>query len=131
MAGVADQTALAPTILELTGNPVPDWMEGQSLHPLLGGESSGQAPPTQRPALAFAQFLEANSVFAPVRRGTLGVIDGRSQYVLTLDSGTGALYDLENSDRQDHDRSAGEPALAARLHAAIARRFSAVVGARI
>ena len=31
VAFTADQTALAPTILELAGQPKPDWMRGQSL----------------------------------------------------------------------------------------------------
>ena len=36
--------------------------------------------------LAFYQYLERNSVFRPLRHGTVGVIDGQYQYVLDLDT---------------------------------------------
>jgi arylsulfatase A-like enzyme len=124
---VADQTALAPTILQLAGGATPEWMEGR---PLLSSEGGKPTEAAEQPSAAFAQFLEPNSVFAPVRRGTLGVIDGRSQYVLTLDSGAGALYDLADSDRQDHDRSHAEPEQVARLHGEIARKFPSLIGER-
>ena len=39
VAFTADQTALAPTILELAGQPKPDWMPGQSLVEWLNGDS--------------------------------------------------------------------------------------------
>jgi len=59
---VADQTAIAPTVLDLTGVAKPAWMRAQSLAPVLKGEatSNGQG-------IAFAEFLEKNSVFKPLR----------------------------------------------------------------
>jgi arylsulfatase A-like enzyme len=122
---VADQTALAPTILELTGGSRPDWMEGNSLCSVMQTDASGGA------SLAFAQFLERNSAFDGVREGTVGVIDGQNQYVLTLEDGSGALYALAESDRQTRDRSASEPALAAQLRGQIARKFPALFGGKV
>jgi len=82
-------------------------------------------------SLAFAQSLETNSVFETVRHGTIGVIDGRYQYVRTLDDGSGALFALEEADRQSHDRVAEEPAVAAQLRRHIEQRFPSLFGARL
>lgn len=128
IADVVDQTALAPTVLELTGCSRPHWMEGKSLDPFLRGRASAQGGGAAQSSLAFAQYLELNSVFGPVRRGTVGVIDGRNQYVLSLEDGHGALYRLEESDRQQHNLSALEPALAAQLRKRIARQFPTLPG---
>lgn len=122
---LADQTALAPTILELTGVARPDWMEGNSLCPVM------QTGAVAGSELAFAQFLEPNNVFGPVRQGTVGVIDGQNQYVLSLEDGSGALYNLAESDRQTLDRSSSEPALTAQLRGQIARKFPDLFGDKL
>jgi arylsulfatase A-like enzyme len=124
IAEVADQTTLAPTVLELTGGSPPDWMDGNSLRPLL------QTSARNRASLAFAQYLEPNSAFEPVRHGTVGVIDGQNQYVFELDRGSGALYALAESDQQKQDRSASEPVLAAQLRGQIARQFPDLFGGK-
>ena len=90
----ADQTALAPTVLELAGQPKPDWMGGPSLVEWLNGNGQGEGE-----GLAFCQYLERNSVFRPLRHGTVGVIDGRSkyQYVFNIDKQTGVLRPLNEA----------------------------------
>jgi arylsulfatase A-like enzyme len=123
IATVADQTMLAPTILDVAGIGRPDWMDGRSLLPFVRGETSGRQP------LAFTQSLEANSAFGPVTRGTIGVIDGQHQYVLTLETRTAALYNLSESHEQRADRCLAEPALAAEMRHHIAQRFPNVLGA--
>jgi arylsulfatase A-like enzyme len=114
----ADQTALAPTILELAGLPKPDWMRGKSLAPWLnlGGENHGQG-------IAFSQYLERNSSFKPIQHGTIGVIDGQYQYVLDLDTHKGALRPLDQAQFWDLDRTAENPARAEALRAEIYARF--------
>ncbi len=114
----ADQTALAPTILELAGQRKPDWMHGQSLAAWLHRDRSGEGQ-----GLAFAQFLEKNSVFKPLTHGTVGVIDGRYQYVLDLDAKKGSLRPLNEAQIWNLDRTAENPAKAAELLAAIYSRF--------
>ena len=120
-----DQTALAPTILDLVGLRPPEWMDGESLCPRLRDQTRATSG---EPPLAYTQYLEPNSIFEPVRRGTVGVIDGSNQYVLSLERKTGALFDLAEADRQERDRSASEPALAARLHGEIERKFPRLFG---
>ena len=114
----ADQTALAPTILELAGQKKPEWMVGQSLARWLNEDGQGEVD-----GLAFIQYLEKNSAFRPPRHGTVGVIDGRYEYVLDLDTTKGALRPLKEAHDWKVDRSAEDPARAAALRGAIYSRF--------
>ena len=116
VAFTADQTALAPTILELAGQPKPDWMRGQSLVGWLSSDSEGEG-------LAFCQHLENNSIYQPLRHGTVGVIDGQYQYVVVLNSQQGRLRPLNEAHIWDLDRAAENPAKAEALRAAIHSRF--------
>jgi arylsulfatase A-like enzyme len=118
VAFTADQTSLAPTILDLAGLPPADWMHGQSLVPWLRGNDSGTGK-----GMAFAQFLEKNSIFKPLRHGTIGVIDGKYQYVLDLDAKKGTLRPLNEAGIWNLDRSAENPAKAQELLAAIYVQF--------
>ena len=119
---IADQTSLAPTILEIAGIGTPDWMDGQSLCGGMRGETSTQAP------LAFTQYFESNSSFQPIEHGTVGVIDGQHQYVIDMGTKTGALYNLDEAQEQKLDRVTLDPKTAAELHDDIERRFPSLVG---
>lgn len=77
----ADQTSLAPTLLELAGQTKPDSTRGESLVPLLTRDGQGTGE-----GLAFTQYFERNSVFKPLPHGSVGVIDGEYQYVVYLDT---------------------------------------------
>lgn len=79
--------------------------------------------------LAFSQFLEKNSVFKPLHHGTVGVIDGKSQYqyVWNIDTQKGALKPLNEAQTWNLDRSAENPELAGQLRATIASRFPGLV----
>jgi arylsulfatase A-like enzyme len=118
VAVTVDQTSIAPTILDLAGLPRAEWMRGPSLIPWLNrnGEGEGQG-------LAFTQYLETDSIFKPVNYGTVGVIDGRHQYVLDLGTGKGILRGLDEAQSWDLDRSAENPTLAQTLRDAIYARF--------
>jgi arylsulfatase len=118
---VADQTRLAPTILEIADIERPGWMDGQSLCGLMRGEAELE------PARAFTQYFETNSAFDPIHTGTIGVIDGRHQYVFDISTKAGSLYDLSESDEQLNELSGSEPDVAADLHGAIQRRFPDVL----
>jgi arylsulfatase A-like enzyme len=115
---VADQTTLAPTILELAGISKPEWMHGESLVSWLGKGGSGADE-----GIAFSQYLERNSVFKPLQHGTVGVIDGQYEYVLDLDTNKGALRPLNQAQLWNLDRTAENPARAATLRSAIYARF--------
>jgi arylsulfatase A-like enzyme len=122
VAYTADQTSLAPTILDLAGAEKPDSMRGQSLAGWLtrDGQADGEG-------LAFCQYLEKNSVFKPLHRGTLGVIDGQYQYVVYLDTKKGELRPLKEAQIWNLDRGAENPAKVEALHAALHTRFPELV----
>jgi arylsulfatase A-like enzyme len=116
----ADQTALSPTILDLAGQPKPSWMPGESLVPLLSSDREGEG-------LAFCQFLEKNSIFKPLKFGTVGVVDRHYQYVVLLNSQHGVLRPLSEAQNWQIDRSAEHPEQATALRAAINSRFPGVI----
>jgi arylsulfatase A-like enzyme len=118
VAVTADQTSLAPTILDIAGRPRPDYMRGPSLLPLLTREDTGHGE-----SMAFTQHLAGNSIFKPLKTGTVGVIEGSYQYVLDLATGKAKLRGLAESQFWYHDRSPEDPALAKRLREAIYSRF--------
>jgi arylsulfatase A-like enzyme len=116
ITAVVDHTALAPTILDLAGLTRPEWMDGQSVTPLMRGKGASAG------GLAFTQFFVPNSVFEPVRYGTVGAIDGQYQYVFDLEKGSGGLFQLSDAC-QGLERSRAEPQVAAELHARMRQRF--------
>jgi arylsulfatase A-like enzyme len=122
VAFTADQTALAPTILDLAGQPKPDWMPGQSLVKWLNSDSPGEGQ-----GLAFCQYLENNSIFKPLQHGTVGVIDGQYQYVVILGNQNGVLRPLSEAQFWKINRSADHPERAEALRAAIRARFPGLV----
>jgi len=97
-------------------------MRGMSLAPWLNGDSHGQGE-----ALAFTQYLERNSIFKPLRHGTIGVIDGEYQYVVYLDTQKGELRPLNEAQVWNLDRTAENPERAKRLRQAIRSRFPGLV----
>jgi arylsulfatase A-like enzyme len=118
----ADQTSLAPTILELAGQPKSSWMRGPSLVPWLNADG-----PVKEQGLAFTQYLAQNSVFKPIRKGTVGVIDGEYEYITYLDTQKGELRPLNEAHIWNLDRSAENPARASTLRAALHSRFPDLV----
>jgi arylsulfatase A-like enzyme len=122
VAFTADQTALAPTILELAGLPKPESMRGQSLVQWLNRDGQGDGE-----GLAFCQYFERNSVFKPLRHGSVGVIDGQYQYVVYLNTQNGELRPLNEAQIWNLDRSAENPARAEALRTAIHSRFPGLV----
>ena len=123
IAFTADQTAVAPTILDLAGQAKPPWMRGRSLTGWLNGPGQGAGE-----GLAFTQHLENNSLFAPLQNGTVGVIDGQHQYVTDLATGRGWFRALNEAHLWDRDCSAKNPQRAAALRAAICSRFPDLPG---
>jgi arylsulfatase A-like enzyme len=122
VAAPADQTAFAPTILELAGRSKPQSMRGESLVKWLkkGSAEDGKG-------LAFSQYLERNSAFSPLEHGMIAVMDGTYQYVIDLETQKGALRPLNQAHFWNLDKTAENPARAAELRAAIQGRFPDLV----
>jgi len=124
IAVTADQTSLAPTILELAGVGVPDSMKGPALAKWLDGSGEPDGG-----GIAFCQYFEKNSVFKPLRHGAVGVIDGEYQYVYYLDNHSGVLRPIAEAQYWNLDRSAADPERAKVLREALRKRFPNLVQA--
>ncbi len=90
----AEQVDIAPTILDLLGMEIPEWMEGESLN----GAMRGEAGPTKA---KFYMELSEDSNFEPLRDGTIAVIKDGYKLILHLQTNKVRLYDLA----QDPDES--------------------------
>jgi arylsulfatase A-like enzyme len=122
VAFTADQTSLAPTILDLAGVPRPTSMRGPSLVPWLSADFSSQDA-----GVAFCQYFERNSVYKPLRRGTVGVISGDYQYLVYLDTQKGELRPLAEAQVWNLDRSTEHPERAKALRKALHGRFPDII----
>ncbi|MBI5051008.1 MAG: sulfatase-like hydrolase/transferase [Nitrospirae bacterium] len=98
-----EQTDIAPTILELAGITVPEWMEGRSLLPLLEGKSLAPRP-------IFSMQLQANRSFGhPITRGTVAVWDGDFKLIYYLEDKKTQLFNLRYDPDEIQNISQQEP----------------------
>ena len=102
---------LAPTLLELAGLPVPDWMQGASLAPLLRDPAA-----SVRDAFFYAYYEEPPYPVPSVR----ALVTPQYKYA-EYDREPPQLFDLEADPRERENLAAAKPQLAselaARLHA--------------
>jgi arylsulfatase A-like enzyme len=125
VSNIADQTVIAPTILDLAGVPIPAWMDGTSVKKWL--ETEGEDASV---GVAFTQFFNpGNSIFSDPTTGTMGVIANQHQYVLDVATGKGTLYRLAEANRRDNDISTQEPEVAKSMRSLILSRFPGVLRA--
>jgi arylsulfatase A-like enzyme len=111
---------LLPTILDYMDLPVPAQVEGRSFLPVLEGRTLPQRP-------VFAMNFEKNSVFGPLRTGSVAVLEGRYKYVRHLGALSyplmpkieESLYDLETDPAEERNLASQMPGLAARMGAQI------------
>ncbi|SDS62636.1 sulfatase family protein [Microlunatus soli] len=86
---------LGPTVLELAGLDVPDWMEAQSLLPALRGEE------WQGREYAFSEHAR-DMILTGTELMTM-VRDDRWKYVEFVDSDEGQLFDLDNDEFEERN----------------------------
>lgn len=82
-------TDIAPTILELVGIPIPEWMEGRSLVPLINGRNDS------RPV--FSMQLIKNKFIGnePISKGTFAVWEGEYKLIHYLEENKSLLFNLK------------------------------------
>ena len=119
----ADQTTLAPTILDLADVSKPGSMRGKSLRPWL----EANAPGMKEDGVAFCQYFERDSVYKPVHQGSVGVIDGDYQYVYLIATQKSELRPIEEAQIWNLDRSAEHPEIAVALRQKIRDRFPGMI----
>lgn len=110
---IVEQVDITPTILELAGIPVPSWMEGRSLVPLMRGESLPSKP-------AFSMVLDRNpSLGHIITRGTIAVWEGDYKLIHYLDKNRSLLFNLKDDPDELNDLFDREPETGRRLLALI------------
>ncbi|MBI4707219.1 MAG: sulfatase-like hydrolase/transferase [Candidatus Omnitrophica bacterium] len=114
-----EQIDIAPTILELADIPVPEWMEGRSLVPVLEGK-------THEPRPVFSMQLMKNRILGNyfIDKGTIAVWDGGYKLVNYLEKNKSLLFDLKSDTNETRDISKEEPQIAQRLAALIENELS-------
>ena len=99
-----EQIDIAPTILELAGIPVPKWIEGRALVPLLQGKHMESRP-------VISMHLIENRVIGnhPITKGTISVRNGDFKIVDYLKDRKIFLYDLRTDPDGIKDISGERP----------------------
>ncbi len=88
-SALVELTDIAPTLLELCGEPVPDYMNGKSLLPLL----RDRRPPGAHRRFVRCEYIDALDL--PGASVASMYFDGRHKLNLYHSHGLGELYDLE------------------------------------
>ncbi|NOZ69775.1 MAG: sulfatase-like hydrolase/transferase [Deferribacteres bacterium] len=110
---LAEQVDIAPTILELAGIPVPSWMEGRSLVPLMRGERLPSRP-------VFSMFFEKNrSRRHQITRGSIAVWEGEYKLIHYLEEDKSLLFNLRKDPDELNNLFDAEPETGRRLLAII------------
>jgi arylsulfatase A-like enzyme len=103
-----EQIDIPATILDLTGIPVPEWMEGRSLVPLLHNKA---LPP--RPVLSM--LLPQNNPSREITKGTFSVYEGDYKLIYYLEDGKTLLFNLRKDPAELFDLLDSEPERGRRL----------------
>ena len=111
----AEQVDLAPTILDLAGQPIPGWMEGESLR---GAMERGEV--TTKPK--FSIHREKNGKYGGLRRGVASVVQGDYKYIYYLEEKKGELFHLVADPREEHNIAGLDRERARRLRELIETR---------
>lgn len=107
---LSEQIDIPVTILDLVGIPVPSWMEGRSLVPLMRGESLPAKP-------AFSLALEKNFSRGrrPITKGIIAVRDGDYKLIHYIEEKKSELFNLKHDPGELNDLFAKEPETGRRL----------------
>ncbi|MEM3101507.1 MAG: sulfatase [Candidatus Nitrosotenuis sp.] len=96
---LVEQIDIAPTILDLVNIPIPSWMEGRSVAPLLRGEKLSPKP-------VFSMNFKKNpSRGHQISEGTIAVWEGDYKLIYYLKDGKSLLFNLKNDPEELDDIS--------------------------
>ncbi len=106
---LVEQIDIPPTILDIAGVPVPSWMEGRSLLPLMKGEKL----PSR---YVFSMNFEKNpSRGHQIASGTIALLDGDYKLVHYLEKNKSLLFNLKDDPDELNNLFDKEPETGQRL----------------
>ncbi len=114
---------LLPTLLSVTGRPVPDWTEGRLL-PGMGGMEDPEREICMLEAKSSSAFGKLTRATFAMRRGKYKIILYRGYEV--FDGDRFEVYDLENDPEELNELSGTQPALADELGIELIRKFDEI-----
>jgi arylsulfatase A-like enzyme len=104
-----EQIDIAPTILDLVDIPIPEWIEGRSLVPLIEGKSL-----KSRPVFSM-QFRRNRSLGHPITKGTVAVWEGDYKLIYYLKDKKSLLFNLKSDPDETHNIFNEKPEIAQRF----------------
>lgn len=105
---LVDQADLPATILDFAGIPIPLWMEGRSLVPLLRGDKLPSRP-------VFSMDLIEVPVAAQINTGTVAVWEGDYKLIHYIQKDKSLLFNLKEDLSELNDLYEKEPEVSRRL----------------
>lgn len=96
------QEDIAATILGFADIPIPSWMEGRSLVPLLHGEELAPRP-------VFSMNLVHNMRGQMINKGDVSIWDGDYKLILRIDDNSTLLFNVKHDPGEFHDLSYIKP----------------------
>jgi len=106
-----EQIDIAPTILDLVSIPVPEWMEGRSLLPLMENKTF-----TPRPIFSMQLIENRQTGKHPLEGGTIAVWDGGYKFVDYFGKERALLlFNLDQDPNEENNLIDEKPEIAIRL----------------
>ena len=106
---MVEQVDIPATVLRLAGIPVPSWMEGRSLVPLMRGESLPAKP-------VFSMTFQSNPGRGQlITKGTIAVWEGDYKLIHYLDTGKSLFFNLKKDSDELNNIFEKEPETGQRL----------------
>ncbi len=107
---LVEQIDIAPTILNLAGIPVPQWMEGRALTPLFEDKSL-----EQRPVYSMQLIKNRSLGHDPITKGTIAVWDGDYKLIYYIEPQEVLLFNLRTDPDEIRNIYEEQPETAKRL----------------
>jgi arylsulfatase A-like enzyme len=102
------QIDIPATIIDLADIPVPSWMEGRSLVPLLHGDNIPARP-------IFSASFETNITGSKIERGVIATWEGNYKLIHYIAKNKSQLFNLKNDPDELNDLFGKEPDIGQRL----------------
>jgi arylsulfatase A-like enzyme len=105
---IVEQIDIPATILDFANIPIPSWMEGRSLMPLMRGERLSSKP-------VFSMNFERNKSLDPITKGIVAVWEGDYKLVYYLEGNRSSLFNLKEDPDELNNLVDEKPEIAKHL----------------